>query len=594
MAQLRAPGLGPIVGHTTEKSCRIWIRAGDPEDEGVHLSSERRTIGVIAVVKINGKAIPKEKGQVFYFRLHREYDRTGTFNLGKETGLDEKSKPIILKAATEYEVRVGTLTLDDPARDDAVVSSAKISDFLPKADPSIWWDELMALRENRSVATFRTFPVETKTKSGPLSFIMGSCRYPGILWKIKEADEIFGPLLKEAQGKDPTADEQESKGRKPQKKARRPVEFVLMAGDQIYADMLNRSVPLGRADTFEEFQERYLTAYGSRNMRKLLRNVPTYMILDDHEIEDNWHQDRIEQAAARRVFNMAINAYMSYQWSHCPRDFLPWLYYSFQCGAYPFFVLDTRTQRYIDDIEESLEDNNLLGRPTRGRGEPSQLERLVAWLKRCQKERGDLPKFVVSSSVFVPSPMSARTGRRGEPQLEVTDPKMIEAMNDSDSWPAFPSTRREILRAIIDDKIQNVIFLSGDIHCSNVAEMRFTRKGKDLGLKAFSITSSAFYWPFPFADGAPANFVHDSTDEKERDSFLISLDEVMDYTAWNFTQVDNYCRVDLDRQKATLTVCPYDYQGNPIHDREWWGGEGKKKLEATLKLAPWKDAGSRG
>ncbi|MGF1611526.1 MAG: alkaline phosphatase D family protein [Kiloniellales bacterium] len=573
MAQLREPGLGPIVGHTTHNSCRIWIRAGDPEDAGAKLSSERRTIGVAAVTKEAGKDIPKAQRQVFYFRLHREYDRTGTLNLGVDPGIGESGKPRPLKPETDYEVRVGTLTLDDPFRSDRIVSSEQIEEFLPKADPAIWWPELEALREHRSVATFRTFSKTEPAKSGPLSFIIGSCRYPGLLWKIKEADQIFGPLLKEGRGQGPGS-------------KRRPVEFVLMAGDQIYADMLNRHVPLGRADTYDEFQERYLTAFGSRNMRKLLSNVPTYMILDDHEIEDNWHQDRIEQAESRRIFNIAINAYMSYQWSHCPRTFLPWLYYLFDCGAYPFFVLDTRTQRFLDDIEDCLEDNCLLGRPSRGHDEPSQLERLVEWLKVCQKERGDLPKFIVTSSVFVPNPMKARTGRLGEPEFRVTDTRVIDAMNDCDSWPAFPNTRREILQTIIDHKVQNVVFLSGDIHCSNVAEMRFTRKKKDLGLKAFSITSSAFYWPFPFADGAPSNYVHDSTRKDERDSFLVSEDEVMDYKAWNFTQEDNYCRVDLDRKKATLTVCPYDYEGNPIRERGWWGKEGKV-LETTLKLAPW-------
>ena len=97
--------------------------------------------------------------------------------------------------------------------------------------------------------------------------------------------------------------------------------FVMMVGDQIYADMLNRHVPLGLADTFEEFQERYHTAFGSLHMRRLLRQMPTYMILDDHEIEDNWTQDRILKAEHRRVFNLAIGAYRSYQWVHGPDCF---------------------------------------------------------------------------------------------------------------------------------------------------------------------------------------------------------------------------------------------------------------------------------
>jgi len=131
-----------------------------------------------------------------------------------------------------------------------------------------------------------------------------------------------------------------------------------------------------------------------------------------------------------------------------------------------------------------------------------------------------------------------------------------------------------------------VVFLSGDIHCSNVAELSFAKGGKDLKVKAFSITSSALYWPFPFADGEPSNFVHDSKDAEERDTFVISNDETMDYKAWNFTQEDNYCRIDVDRKSASISVRPYDRDGDPICERNWWGKKGKA-LEATLQLAKW-------
>ena len=85
MSSLRQPGLGPIVGHTTDSSCRLWIRAGDPQDEGAVLSSERRTLGVLAVTDRNGKPIANPPA--YYFRLHREFDRTGTFNLGRDISL---------------------------------------------------------------------------------------------------------------------------------------------------------------------------------------------------------------------------------------------------------------------------------------------------------------------------------------------------------------------------------------------------------------------------------------------------------------------------------------------------------------------------
>src|SRR3546814_6284074 len=91
---------------------------------------------------------------------------------------------------------------------------------------------------------------------------------------------------------------------------------------------------------------------------------------------------------------------MSYQWSHCSRTYQTRLYYEFECNGYPFFVLDTRTQRFIDDVIGSLEDNHLLGRPTIGEEEPGQLDRLLRWLVAQQAKRGDVPKFVVTSSVL--------------------------------------------------------------------------------------------------------------------------------------------------------------------------------------------------
>ena len=394
MSKLRVPGLGPLIGHTTATSCRLWIRASDPHDEGAALAENRRTIGVAAIIEIDGRKVPKRQTRVQYFRLHREFDRTGTINLGVDRGLTDPADPVALLPDSQYRVRIGTLTLDDPGEVDETLTSDELAERLPS--PKAWIDDLHALDPRRAEAEFKTFS-NTTADAGNLSFIVGSCRYPGLLWKAKRADAIFGPLRAEARGRD----------------GRTPVKFVTMVGDQIYADMLNRHLPLGLADTFEEFQDRYVSAFGSPNMRRLLKEFPHYMILDDHELEDNWTQDRVKKAHSRRVFNLAIGAYMSYQWSHGPRKYGRRLFYDFDCGGYPFFVLDTRTQRFMDDVEGSLDDNHLLGRPSLAEEEPSQLSVLLGWLRAQQAERGNAPKFIVSSSVFAPNPMSAREGRKG-------------------------------------------------------------------------------------------------------------------------------------------------------------------------------------
>ena len=577
MSILRVPGLGPVVGHTTTNSCTIWIRGADRSDQAGRHADDRRTIGLITIEKINGEYAPEISQDVYGFRLHRKYDRTGTFNLGMERCL-KGIAPANLTPDTHYSIRVGTLTLDDSFSSDQNISDEEVVLSLPNLRNLR--NHLLNLPYEGSSAEFHTFAPETENS---LCFLLGSCRYPGLFSKAKEADEIFESMLNEARGRD----------------GRLPARMVLMVGDQIYADKLNRHVPIGLADTFEEFQERYLTAFGSRNMAALLREFPAYMILDDHEIEDNWTQDRLRtparsRADARKVFNLAIAAYRSYQWVHSPRSFPNRLYYEFSCCGYPFFVLDTRTQRYMEDTPNDLQDNRLLGRERHvegeeGEGEPSQIERLIKWLKTSQNAYGNSPKFIVSSSVFAPNPMDARTGRLdGEPRVVENRKQMIKWMEASDSWPAFPETRRRLLRFIIDENIQNIVFLSGDIHCSNIAQIELSKGDNPLPLKMASITSSAFYWPFPFADGDPSDFVHDSKQPKQLDTFPISQTEKMDYRAFNFTQEDNFCRIDVDQNNHQIIVTPFDRKGQQVCHTNWLGlYDQHQPLNGVINLEPW-------
>lgn len=591
MANLREPGLGPIVGHTTDTTARIWIRAADPADDRAQLDENRRTIGVIGILD-DGKI-----GVAWYFRLNREFDRTGTFVLGSDVQLGyypptdfsteqeivvadtlNKNVPATpLKPSTEYTVLVGVLTVDDPTPNSSRTQDLNLIATLP--DITAIRDDLLKLDRAKCEATFRTFPSSDRPADS-LVFLLGSCRYPGLLWKIKEADQIFGPMAAHFTDK-----------------FGQPACFTMMCGDQIYADMLNRFIPILRAERYDEFQERYVTAYSAQNLHNLLRQSSTYMILDDHEIEDNWTQDRLKGDPGKHmVFNFAITAYMNYQWSHSPRSWGRLLYYSFDCGGYPFFVLDTRTQRYKNSSDRAqdsgLRDNHMLGYPTIDEHHPGQMRRLKDWLSQQQKDRGNVPKFIVSSSVFVPNAMDERIN---ETKTKNLDYLLYQAnghnRDDSDSWPAFPQTRKDLLDHVVDENIQNVVFLSGDIHCSNVAEITFERdqgkKIRKLPLKAFAVTSSAFYWPFPFADGDPNGYVHDSMQEQQWDPFPLKNGKTrMHYTSWGFTQDDNFVRLEINKGKSQLKVRVFDRTGKPVVNTEVTSGA-RVPLETDLQLEPW-------
>ena len=180
MSHLREPGLGPIVGHTTDTTSRIWIRAAGPGDTGSMLDDQRRTLGVLGLVGRNNRVDPL---RIYYFRLHREFDRTGTFVLGKDAGLMPGSANPPLNPDTRYRVRVGTLTLDDPRPNDELVEDKAIGGKLPPAGELA--DDLLQLRESQCEATFRTFPRSPNAQStvDSFSFLSGSRRYPGLLFK---------------------------------------------------------------------------------------------------------------------------------------------------------------------------------------------------------------------------------------------------------------------------------------------------------------------------------------------------------------------------------------------------------------------------
>lgn len=577
MSGLRPPALGPIVGHTTERSCRLWIQADDARDGPGGESSRHRTVGVIGLLSDDGKTVSR----AWYFRLQREFDRTGTFVLGEDVALgqhrndglapERQDKPIELRPDTRYVVRMGTLSLDDPSPDDEAISDVMLAARLPQIDNIK--DMLLRLPAEQSEAAFRTFPRSDQPQDR-LAFLLGSCRYPGLMWKVKEADQIFAPMATHlVRAEDGATD----------------ARFTLMVGDQIYADALNRHIPIRLADTYEEFQERYRTALGSANMRRLLRQSPAYMILDDHEIEDNWTQDRIRDSGKHRLFNLAIGAYMSYQWSHGPRSYGRLLYYKFVCAGYPFFVLDTRTQRYKDDVA-GLQDNHLLGRPAIDPRHRGQLQIFLDWLSEQQTRHGNVPKFVGSASVFAPNDMGERIDQRVATRDKALFESNAERRGDSDSWPAYPQTRAAILSHIVRHGIQNVVFLTGDIHCSNIARLEFARGSDDLGIFAYDITSSALYWPFPFADGDPNNYVHDSRKAQQFDGFPIDKETILHYRAWGFTQEDNFCRIDLDRSSHSLLVCYYDRKGRALDVGDEEGGALAADGSAPanrLALAPW-------
>lgn len=117
------------------------------------------------------------------------------------------------------------------------------------------------------------------------------------------------------------------------------VELLLLIGDQIYGDGIEDKWP---GDDFSRYLRRYRQLWAHRPTRSVLRSTPTYMILDDHDVADDFGLGDLDD----NKVDGALLAYRFFQHAHGPSDSVSApFHYSFRRGPAAFFVMDGRTQR---------------------------------------------------------------------------------------------------------------------------------------------------------------------------------------------------------------------------------------------------------
>ncbi|WP_295546742.1 alkaline phosphatase D family protein [uncultured Pseudacidovorax sp.] len=248
--------------------------------------------------------------------------------------------------------------------------------------------------------------------------------------------------------------------------------FMAMLGDQVYADA--RAGLFDTASELERILPRYRDALGSPGFRALAERLPLYMVLDDHEIVDNWTREQLDlgRNGLWRA-STARTAYRAFQRAHGPDPFLGELgasddlqhHGAFRCGGVSAFLLDTRTARRLG---------------TRTILSTTAWSLLEKWLCAQQRERGDAPKWVMSGSVIAPG-LRESAGRPSPRQ--------------SDSWQMSPSDRQRFFDLLVRHRIQNVVLLSSDYHCSAVARLEIGP-----ALRGLAIVAPPLHAPMRFAN----------------------------------------------------------------------------------------------
>ena len=338
-----------------------------------------------------------------YSKLNGEYDMSDTLVLDN------------LDADSPYEYQAGWFNTTHP--DHTPETVAKIA---------LEWPE--------TVYTFKTASTE---RNRVRRYVVGSCRYLRLTLGVPSAPELGDAIFSAIQSL----------------AARQPLDGLLMVGDQVYVDDLNIVAP---DRDYPAIAHKYRSAFSQPHIRNLMSGTPTYMILDDHEIEDNWPAN--QSSADKALYQNALRAYEIYQCSHGPAlERLPdgkinrkvsRYWYSFADGDSDWFVTDCRTQRIL-----SGSDKRMLG--------VEQENALLKWLIQSPAK----VKFIVSSVLAFPD-----LKNHGE-----------------DGWKAYSTQRTRILETIRSNKIKNVMFVSGDIHGSLTSQLRHSQ---DPDFVVHSIVSS--------------------------------------------------------------------------------------------------------
>lgn len=260
--------------------------------------------------------------------------------------------------------------------------------------------------------------------------------------------------------------------------ADKKLDMMLWLGDQVYNDKyleatLNNS-------SINDFTELYEEFFSNDYVKAVLPKIPNYMVMDDHEIENSFTDGVHEYSDTNfnwlnrnkdRLIN-GINAFYSYQASHGPifdtqksdtkgvsyvkgqdNNQVPVKHYaSIDFGDVGLFLMDTRKER---------SDGELIS--------IKQEQLFKDFLSSDYRV-----KLVASSVTFL-----ADNHKKPE---------------KTDNWKKAANQRERILNYIISKDIQNVIFLSGDVHSHFAVSLNHQSSKTTI----HQLVSGSLFWPTSF------------------------------------------------------------------------------------------------
>lgn len=444
-----------IVGHTTSKTTKIWVRMKLEGEFWLILAEEEIPVRETAAIKHSGTNFQnlmltsgdnsevRIRGCVKSNNFANGSDRTAVYNVSA------------LKPGKRYYY--------------AVFSKTGEGDLV---NWIIGRDEIHSFRTDAN-------------KPDEIAFGLISCHMPYDKRNLVNMEmwQTFGEILGETNA-----------------------DFIIAGGDQAYSDgnpnvsiwaWLKRNKKevqkLNQDDRREVMTSWYRDIYrgywGPLDLRRVYRNFPTYMIWDDHEIMDGWGSYKDSElsnkldsiwewenqgknlALAHDMFWASRKVYEEYQNCHNPATAKGQWDYAFEKGDCAFFVMDMRGQR-----DYNREKNKILG--------ADQLNRVLKWL--------DGPKVAKAAVAFIVSPVPmVHADKYIVNNLDLNAFGLADDLRDEWEHESNWEERDKILKKVFKlshDTGKRVLFLSGDVHIG--AAFRLSRKNRG-NARVYQLTSSA-------------------------------------------------------------------------------------------------------
>lgn len=284
--------------------------------------------------------------------------------------------------------------------------------------------------------------------------------------------------------------------------AEEDLDYVICLGDYIYEKSFYEDGPRndrtgenrdGEVETLGQYRSKYALYHSDANLRRLRAKHPLMAIWDDHEAEDNYAALRPGEAADDRdlVFRQRrANAYRTF-FEHMPRirdrPDPDRIYGRLRLGRNAeLFLLDERRFRSDQPCGDQLGVANCPGAFDQDRTMLGDVQR--RWFKRALDRSAATWKIIGNQDMFMA--LDAPAGNPINP----------------DQWDGYKAERQELMNLVRNNRIENVAFVTGDIHTFFAGDVGIDGRGPDSVATEFvggSVTSLGIREGLEGQSGAP-------------------------------------------------------------------------------------------